>query len=506
MSGTAEGYMQGGTPVLVEGQGNPEALKYGKMWEEPEYRKRSPGEELASVFLEQAKPKAESTVIDYGCGTGRGALMLALLGKLKVTMVDFVRNSLDPELKEALVTQKHVLKFVKHDIEKRLGFVAEYGYCTDVMEHIPEPRVDIVLTNILHSSQHVFFSISTIGDVCGQIIGEELHMTIHDYHWWLWKLSQQDCVIHWSTKQDTKALFYVSSWKSGTEISNSGMVNTTQEIIKDNVKKNLKGDWQQVMPHPANDIECMIIGGGPSLAGFEKDIKQKRKEGVKLISLNGAYNWCLDHDLIPSAQIMVDARPFNKRFVKPVVDDCKYLIGGQCDSSVFEGLPKDRTYIWHSSIELLRDILKEHYENAPYWWIPGGSTVLLRAVPLMRMLGYSKFHLYGCDSCLMDNIHHSYSQPENDKGAVFDVMIGSLGQTNGRTFRCNFWMVSQAQEFCGLIKYLGNEIQLAIYGDGLLAYLLEAGAEASDIMNLDKDPPTETDEVDSEPVMFGGQR
>ena len=44
----------------------------------PEYRKDSPGEKIYHEFLAQAKPKAGSSVIDFGCGTGRGALNLSL--------------------------------------------------------------------------------------------------------------------------------------------------------------------------------------------------------------------------------------------------------------------------------------------------------------------------------------------------------------------------------------------------------------------------------------------
>jgi len=77
---TAKGSLIGGTPELTTGTGNPEALKYGKMWEFPQYRKVSPGEVLANTFLGQAKPPQGAEIIDFGCGTGRGALALVVGG------------------------------------------------------------------------------------------------------------------------------------------------------------------------------------------------------------------------------------------------------------------------------------------------------------------------------------------------------------------------------------------------------------------------------------------
>ena len=114
----------------------------------------------------------------------------------------------------------------------------------------------------------------------------------------------------------------------------------------------------------------MIVGGGPSLEKYTEKIRQLRADGVKLITINGAYKWCIDKDLKPSAMVMVDARPFNARFCKPVIDDCKYFIASQCHPSVIEGLPKDRTYIWHTGAELVSDILNKQSEQ--WWHIPGG--------------------------------------------------------------------------------------------------------------------------------------
>ena len=483
---TSKGVMQGFAPDLAVGNGNPEAIKYGKLWERSEYRAYSPGEQYAQVFLGIARPKRGAHVLDFGCGTGRGALLLAVLGGLKVTMVDFVNNCLDQEVRQMLTTQTDALQFVKADLERPLPVAAEYGFCCDVMEHIPGARVDQVLDNILHAAQHVFFSIATKEDACGKLIDAPLHLTVQSYGWWLQKFAQRDAVVHWSKEEDGACFFYVTAWQDGQAIVDVGKINVEQEQIRANVRHNCGQGWMQVQPHETNDLECMILGGGPSIAQFEADIKQKRADGVKLITLNGAYNWCLERGLTPSAQIIVDARPFNARFTKPMVDDCKYLIASQCDPSVLEGLPKDRTYLWHTTAEMIADVLKEHYEV--WWGIPGGSTVLLRAIPLMRMLGYKRFHLYGCDSCLGSEngpyneevsssapVHHAYAQPENDKEPALAVTV-----TGGRVFWCHPWMLAQAQEMISLIKFMGDEIELEIYGDGLLAHILKTGAEIAD--------------------------
>lgn len=473
MTATQQTAMKGEPPKLQLGKGNPEAIKYGKLWDIDEYRKSAPGEAFAPMFLKEAKPQIGAAVIDFGCGTGRGAHYLANAG-LNVTMLDFVTNCLDADVKERCERDWNgtcKLKFVKADLEQPINLVAEYGYCTDVMEHIPGPRVDKVLKHILDAAQHVFFAICTDEDQMGELIDETLHLSVHDYGWWLNRLGHQDCVVHWSRRMSNYSFFYVSSWRTGQDIVKSGKLNAADEQIRENVKFNIAQGWEQVKPFGANDFECMILGGGPSLNDFVDDIKQKRAEGVKLLTLNGAYQWALEHGLIPSAQLVVDARPFNGRFTKPVIDDCKYLIGSQCHPSVLEGLPKDRTVIWHSNPSLIEDLLNAQYE---YWYsIPGGSSILLRAIPLMRMLGYGKFHLYGCDSCVLNGAHHAYSQPENDGGVALPVIVNP----GGRVFHCNPWQISQAQEFIDLIKAMGDQVELAVYGDGLLAHILNAAAE-----------------------------
>lgn len=450
---------------------------YRQMWDREEYRRVSPGEECVKNFLQLAQPPRGATVLDLGCGTGRGGLGLAFFGGMDVTLVDFASNCLDDDIQQMLPAQSHALRFVEADLTKPLPVQASYGFCCDVLEHIPPAQIDAVLNNCLDACQHVYFQISTVDDVMGVLVGHKLHLSVHPYEWWLQKFQDRGCVIHWSDHNDGACAFYVTAWPDAQKVVDSGVLNIEEQQAIANVKHNINQGWDQVTPHLTNDVEVMLLGGGPSLDEFEDEIRKLRAEGVKLITMNGTYKWCLDRGLTPSAHLMVDARPFNARFVQPVVDQCKYLISSQCDPSVFVDLPKDRTLLWHTSTEKIRDVLNERY-NGVWYGVPGGSTVLLRGIPLLRMLGFKRFHLFGCDSCLLNSKHHAYEQKENESEMTIPVSVG------GRVFRCHPWMASQAQEFLSLIKYLGEEIELAVYGPGLLAWILQHSAEKAEELEL----------------------
>jgi SAM-dependent methyltransferase len=452
-----------------------EQAKYEKMWEHDFYRQVSPGEEVAQTFLSQAKPLPDSTVIDFGCGTGRGALMLALFGKMKVTMLDFAANALDEEVANACVTQPHRISFIQHDLTKKPKVKAAYGYCTDVMEHLPPNEVDLVLSNILQSANHVFFQISCQDDVCGAQVGEELHLTVKPYEWWVKKFREHNCAIHWSRGDEAGAAcqLYVSSWAGLEDVKFEGQVNTELEKVFKNMRENAKTEYQLIEPHPLQDKEVMMICGGPSLNDYTDEIKELRAKGMPLITTNGTYNWAIENGMKPSMQMVIDARKFNERFVTPVVDDCKYMIASQAHPDVFKGLPLDQTYIWHVGLAAeITELLDELYE---IWFpCPGGSTVTLRGLCLLRMLGFHKIHMYGFDSCYRDSEHHAYAQPENDyKRSAFPVSVG------GKVFMCDAWMYSQAKEFMGMVNLFGDEISLNVKGDGLIAHIINTGAALS---------------------------
>jgi len=465
--------------------GKTEKKKYEEMWEREEYRAFSPGEVAAMDFLQHAKPLKDSTCIDFGCGTGRGGLMISLFGQMIVTLVDFASNALDEDVKNATITQPHRISWVEADLSKEIPVQASYGYCTDVMEHIPPEQVDAVLQNIFRSANHVYFQISCEKDHCGALIGEHLHLTVQPYEWWLKKLQEHGAIIHWSAQDDEGrgCRFYASSWAPFEEIEYEGKVNTATEQVLKNIRHNAESKkWLEMQPHEVQDTPIMVLCGGPSLNDYEEEIRELRSQGMPMITCNGTYNWAIERGMIPSLQLILDARPFNKRFLRPLVDTCKYFIASQCDPELFEGMPEDRTYLWHctgsdEAKELLNDLYKIWYA------VPGGSTVTLRGLCLLRMLGFHKIHMYGFDSCYRDGDHHAYKQSENEYKAkrVIPVSVG------GRVFQCDPWMLCQAQEWMQMVGAFGDEIDLDVKGDGLIAHIIKTGAELSALDEVDED-------------------
>jgi hypothetical protein len=458
-------------PGVVIRERTEEQAKYEKMWSRDEYRRVAPGEEAAQVFLAHANPKPGATVIDYGCGTGRGGLIIAMFSQCNVVMVDFAENCLDEDVRGAIKHNGSRLSFVQHDLNKPLDMMSEYGFCTDVMEHLPTEEVDVVLKNIFAQSKHVFLQISTTDDVMGSLIGERLHLTVKPFDWWLEKLRNCGAIMHWSRDYGGHAVFYCSAWTEGEEVARSGVVNNEIERIEENVAYNLGGPWNNAAPHIPQEAEVMLVAGGPSLAQFEKEIAERRAEGTKLVTVNGAYNWAVERGLKPGAQIIVDTREFNSRFTKPVQDNCVYLLASQCHPSCFVDLPAERTWLWHiPASPRIRAMLDERY-GSEWYPVPGGSTVVMRAIALLRMLGFKRFSVYGFDSCVVDDRHHGYAQAENDGDPVFPVLAA------GRKFMCTAWHLSQAQEFIGFSRWLGSEVELDVKGDGLIAWIIKSAAE-----------------------------
>lgn len=262
-----------------------------------------------------------------------------------------------------------------------------------------------------------------------------------------------------------------------------GEVNTKEATLLENIKYAVRQGATQVRPQNPNMDRVALVGGGPSLNDPEvqRTLKDLVWRGAKLVTVNGAYNWCIERNLQPRTQVIMDAQAHNARFVEYAVPDCRYLISSQCHPSVWDTV-KGRTgvFIFHGAEESgpIKEFLDGFYRGQ-WYGIGGGTTVVSRAISMLRTLGYLRFDLFGVDSCWMDGKHHAYDQPENNRDKRGKVTVSPPDHPElEREFRCAPWHMKQAEDFLQMIRVNGDNFLLTAHGDGMIAHLLRSGADA----------------------------
>jgi hypothetical protein len=158
-----------------------EQAKYEKVWRNRNYRKTSPGERSCMDFEEWSGKSG--SVADLGCGTGRAAIRLGTWHAM--TLVDHAENCRDRAAERFPFYQQCLweLDIPHHD----------YAFCCDVMEHIPEEKVDEVLDRIAACADKAYLRIFLMPDN-GKFIDEPLHLTVKPMEWWEEKIKSR-----WST-------------------------------------------------------------------------------------------------------------------------------------------------------------------------------------------------------------------------------------------------------------------------------------------------------------------
>lgn len=178
-----------------------ERSKYERMWGRDSYRERSPGMRHLQDALARMRPVIGSSIVDLGCGTGRVSAALKA-GGFEVTGVDIAANA-------ATEFDGPCVVATLWDLPESLG-VFDYGFCADVMEHLPTDRVMQALLNISRHVKITYFQIANF--VCheGDAIGEHLHLTVKPIEWWHKALSQYFDVEQ-SSKQSKHHIFLCKS-------------------------------------------------------------------------------------------------------------------------------------------------------------------------------------------------------------------------------------------------------------------------------------------------------
>ena len=186
--------------------------RYDAIWKVPAYSEVSPGEGLSSMFVSIAKPKAGETLIDLGCGRGAGGLELDGSYGLNVTYLDVVKVMGVPE--------PHICQSLWEPIRPRSKRKPkwDYGYCCDVMEHLPKEFTMLAVKNMLAVCEKVFFCIAFLPDRSGPkhtdigfaVGAGQLHHTIENFVWWRDRF-EEICTLINARDLMGRGVFYVET-------------------------------------------------------------------------------------------------------------------------------------------------------------------------------------------------------------------------------------------------------------------------------------------------------
>lgn len=268
-------------------------------------------------------------------------------------------------------------------------------------------------------------------------------------------------------------------------VSLSGKINVDEVELLANVRAAIRRPYPQVRPQPPNHERVVLVGGGPSLTETLPELVDLIQDGAKLVTVNGSYQWCLRQNLSPRTQVVMDARASNARFLEPAIKRCNYLLASQCAPETWDAVEgRSDVWIFHAAAGSdgpLKELLDAHYLGN-WFGVGGGTTVITRALSVLVTLGYRRFDLFGVDSCFMNGQHHAYEQVENesDRPLAFDACPPDAPELR-RRFYCAPWHVKQLECMLQMIRVNGGLFQIAVHGDGLLAFALRANAELKSV-------------------------
>jgi hypothetical protein len=260
----------------------------------------------------------------------------------------------------------------------------------------------------------------------------------------------------------------------------NGAMNTSDDQILANISSSIRRGHPQIKTHKNNGLRVCLVGSGPSLNSTLDELRTLVWEGgpeVALVTLNGAYHWCIEHGLKPTTQIVMDARPSNARFVQPEVPHCHYVLASQCAPELWDAASGYKNvHIFHPVTAKDGPVgaLLDRYYGEQWIGIGGGTTVASRALTLLRITGHLRFHLFGIDCCWLGDAHHALDQPENngDIRSRSKVTVGVRGSGETRTFSASGWHLKQLEDFCSILRSNGRHFQIEVHGDGMLAHVM----------------------------------
>lgn len=286
-------------------------------------------------------------------------------------------------------------------------------------------------------------------------------------------LWQKSDIIRDKISPSTKEVKHISDFLYG----NKNYVPEIRTINKSPIrerKENIRAALKTKLPDMGvligalMNTDTIIIGGGPSVSDYAGKIKTMQETGMKVLTIERMYQWCLSHGIIPDYVVVMDASDDVVESFITVHPDTIHLIATQCRQDVFNRLRQYQVYIFNTpqkGIDMA-DMWNEHdYDNVTQ--INSGGSVTLCTISIAWTLGSKNIHIFGFD-CHITN--GDYAQGITGNGSMNDCMEVEI---EGRIFKTRLDYMSFMQQFFQLIA-LARKVNMLesvkIYGDSMASW------------------------------------
>jgi FkbM family methyltransferase len=255
-------------------------------------------------------------------------------------------------------------------------------------------------------------------------------------------------------------------WKvgGGSSMELVMVPNVAQETILQHIRINtgmVPAEQHFEVESEDNGRTAVIVGGGPSLAGFIPLIADLQRQGMVILATNATDGYLRGHGITPEAHLVIDAR---EAMIETYQPGGQKIYASMVHPRLMEKALRDAAatvVMWHPLTDGSPELLPQ---DTPL--IGGGTTIGIKTMVLAYAMGFRQLYLVGFDSCYQDGDHHAYAQSLNDGERVIDVIC------RGRAFKCAPWMIQQSEDFKQVSALLLNQgCAINVLGDGLIPWI-----------------------------------
>jgi hypothetical protein len=246
-----------------------------------------------------------------------------------------------------------------------------------------------------------------------------------------------------------------------------------RDEVFDRLRFHASLDMIHLPPLQEHDGVCHIVGSAPSALDYTEKLRTARGEKDILCTLNGAHGFVLKEGIVPSIHVIFEIDVPDLRILgSQPHPDVVYYICSHCPKIVANSLIGHKRVLWHCFNEPqdYQSLIGELFPGEIM--VGGGHATLFRTINIARILGYSRFELYGCD-CSFEGESHPKGYPTPTKEDIIDIWGADAGGEK-KKFKTIGSLAFLAQEFINFCIANEDGVSIRVHGNGLLRYVHES--------------------------------